>query len=1372
MFHAKMGMIKDKNGRDLTEAGEIKKRWQDYTEELYKKDLNIPDNHDGVVADLEPDILEYSQGSRQLTSPPPSYPHNNNPVRAAEFRGKTQACVSSKDPGHCWKDGDHMPSIGVLFAYAANQHLTNQVRGAKKLISSNFKDLKIFLNDTPAQIDYLVSQYNTTKKKALSDLDNVGPLLGHRVQEQLGKEVRPALDAALTMAGVKVERAIKAIRETKEALENVSVSVEVLQEGTERLHANLTEVKRHLINTLNDSACTAAQAASTCNVIRNSLHQLNINANFSRGYAAFNDTPDLVLNQTRNILSDIKNVLEAVGSNITAFTKMLPIQKVLSDFTIYLTQSETYVQDYFPLVEQYDFYSGVGFSFLFSWVLMLTVVVTFITGGNVEKLICEPYEDKNLFKVLDTPYLLNKHWKHYLSGIVLKNPNIDLTFEKVYSDCKENKGIYTTLHLENLFNIHEILNVSMYAEDVSLKIKHINIDLSSIVLLDEIGKENLINFSSSGINEINFAAYLSEINKSVTKVDLLSFANDLEARAEQLERDIEPTSAVTAYRLLGRLGKTEKIGCARCYGTMVTILVTMKQVSADSVFFVAPGSSKSAPSRHPKGTDGKRSSHSPPSKLKEKRKHVGSKEVTKPKCPKKDRPDKTKHWHKKHTKPPALQPSQYQVPLPYGDFDPKHFDQPYLWDFYPPYSYYPQPPMRCHQSTPQSVSRDTPTSAAVLTRPPTSPEGSSSSPSYESDSDLEESQQISTSPNTIITTQGPGSPGDSQGPIRYTAASPALLEEVTELFHKGAIRKLNHSDGLHGYYSRYFTNDHSPEHTSVAQERGLVCIPDLKEAYFRISIHPAHRRLLWFIGGTEAYEYNVLPFGFATAPRVFMKCMALVAGYPYLPSGCRVSTPTLTWMIGSSSPPLEVINYIGAHLDALHTGTFLPPDRQERLITSVRRITTQWTPKGALENALKGHANNIRMIHSQQVVPLEQAMGKVKNVISAVDAAQLLINNNASLVIVQETKKYMDTILAYFEQYAEWVKESITMEVATCKPIANVIDTAVDIFLCSYVTDSLNAFWFGLGGCSVFLIPAIICAVKLAKFYRRMDTEDVYDDVETMPMKKTLRHYRSQSHLGTGCTHSAASADISYIRLMIRGNLLACLCNRKFAEISRNRDPGKTISQNHRTLFRKMQTDLYKQRSGSFMAGLGQNPRPKKRSNNEEINFQTRVKDACTMTVNGNGEMKLRIECRNQGKTYWCEYTGKPSVCHSFNNNPRIFWNQIAMELRKRINACHPNLVLKPPMCQKASPEAHMKQVAFSIKPNPRPIQQADIGNQAKMVQKQLPSSKQIKESQAGKGFLKKSGKPKPSSLPAIKPTQQGPGSEIDSEAMKLAREH
>ena len=59
IFHAKMGSIKDRNGMDLTEAEDIKKRWQKYTEELYKKDPHDPENYDGVITDIEPDILEF-----------------------------------------------------------------------------------------------------------------------------------------------------------------------------------------------------------------------------------------------------------------------------------------------------------------------------------------------------------------------------------------------------------------------------------------------------------------------------------------------------------------------------------------------------------------------------------------------------------------------------------------------------------------------------------------------------------------------------------------------------------------------------------------------------------------------------------------------------------------------------------------------------------------------------------------------------------------------------------------------------------------------------------------------------------------------------------------------------------------------------------------------------------------------------------------------------------------------------------------------------------------------------------------------------------------------------------------------------------------
>ncbi|KAG8453530.1 hypothetical protein GDO86_000238 [Hymenochirus boettgeri] len=668
--------------------------------------------------------------------------------------------------------GDLTPHhVGVLCAYAANQNLTNQMRGSKKLLQSNFKDLKTLINDTPMQIDYLLSKFNITKDKALSEMNNLGPLLSGRVHERLGKDVRPAFDAVLNTAG--------AIKETKEALENVSVTVEMLQEAMDRLQMNLTDAKLHLHSTLSDPACSARVAIAPCTNIKDSLIHLSINANFSglpdlshhllklnevlktdlsnlvqKGYAAFNKTPEMVQNQTRNVEEDMRNVLESIGENITNFSKMIPVVQIMSNVTSYLTQSEMFVRDYYPVVEQYDFYrwlgslvlccmvalivvfyylgllcgscgydqhsspttrgcisntggnflmAGVGFSFIFSWVLMIIVVVTFLAGGNVKKLVCEPYQERSLFKILDTPYLLNSNWKNYLSGMLYQNPNGNVTFEKVYSECKENKGIFAALQIENLFHLNEFLNINMYIDEITEKIETMNINLNNIVLLDERGKRNLKDFSSTGIDEIDFDAFLSEVAKSSTIVDLLAFANELEGNADLL-------------------------------------------------------------------------------------------------------------------------------------------------------------------------------------------------------------------------------------------------------------------------------------------------------------------------------------------------------------------------------------------------------------------------PKGALGNALKGHANSIRMIHIQQVVPLEQSMttlnqsikflqrtafdieGKVLNVITSVDAAQKLINNNASLIIKEESKKFMDTVIGYFIQYVEWVKESVTYDVAACKPVANVVDTAIDVFLCSYVVNSVNSFWFGLGGATVLLIPAIIFAIRLAKFYRRMDTEDVYDD--------------------------------------------------------------------------------------------------------------------------------------------------------------------------------------------------------------------------------------------------------------------------------------
>ncbi|XP_023264318.1 prominin-1-A-like isoform X1 [Seriola lalandi dorsalis] len=686
-------------------------------------------------------------------------------------------------------------TIGVLCAYAANQNLSSQVKNIRRLVNSNMRDLHTFANDTPMQIDYLISQYATAKKKVIYDLNHIGPLLGGRIHDQLDKEVHPALDRVLNMAGVKIERAIKAMRETKEALENVSVSLEVLQEGTGKLNFNLSLVRTSINRTLNDPGChdeeSDATTAQLCRNIRQSLSQLQISANFTRlprvnaqmekmndvlrtdlsaivqkGYSSLNDTPHMVIEQTRSVVENVQNLVDGIGNNISSFSKAFPVQSSLSNFTIFISHAHAKIEDYYPEIDKMDFYrwigcialccmvvlvlafnylgllcgtlgydkhaspttrgcisntggtmlmAGVGFSFIFSWVLMGVVTVIFLAGGNIEKLVCDPFHTKELFKVVDTPYLVNPEWKNFIPGYMYNDSELELTAESLYSTCKENKGIYLAMRLDKVFNISSFLNTTVFTKDVVGQLDSVKIDLRGIILLEAEGKQNLQDFADAGLSEINYADYLEEVNKGVTVVDLLSYARELEAQTDLM-------------------------------------------------------------------------------------------------------------------------------------------------------------------------------------------------------------------------------------------------------------------------------------------------------------------------------------------------------------------------------------------------------------------------PRGPLQSALKGHIGTLRQIHTQQISPMEQSMkyvrarsalnqsmrflertasdlpNKVLAVLDAIEAAQYLISQNASHLIKRETGKYTATIVGYFHQYIEWVKTSLAMEVAQCKPFSNMVDTT-EIITCSFLVDSMNTFWMGLGCSTLFLLPSIILAVKLAKYYRRMDTEDVYDDIETIPMK-------------------------------------------------------------------------------------------------------------------------------------------------------------------------------------------------------------------------------------------------------------------------------
>ncbi|XP_024125148.1 prominin-1-A isoform X9 [Oryzias melastigma] len=671
-------------------------------------------------------------------------------------------------------------TIGVLCSYASNQNLSSQVKNIRRLVNSNMRDLHTFANDTPMQIDYLISQYATAKNKVIYDLNNIGPLLGGRIHQELHKEVHPALDQVLNMAG--------AMRETREALENVSVSLVVLQEGTGKLSSDLSRVRSSINRTLSHPDCHDEESDATtvqlCSSIRQSLPQLQIGANFTRlpnvnsqlerinevvktdlsavvqrGFSSLNDTPHMVIEQTRSVVDSVQSLVDGIGNNISSFSKVFPVQSFLSNYTIFISHAHAKIEDYYPEIDKIDFYrwigcialccmvvlvlafnylgllcgtlgydkhaspttrgcisntggtmlmAGVGFSFIFSWVLMGVVTILFLAGGNMEKLVCEPFHNKELFKVVDTPYLINPEWKNFIPGYLYNDSELELTVESLYSTCKQNRGIYSAMHLDKIFNMSSYLNTTVFTKDVVDKLERVKIDLRGIILLEAEGKQNLRDFSEVGLSEINYADYLEEVNKGVTEVDLLSFTRELESQADLM-------------------------------------------------------------------------------------------------------------------------------------------------------------------------------------------------------------------------------------------------------------------------------------------------------------------------------------------------------------------------------------------------------------------------PRGPLQTALKNHVGTLQQIHRQQVLPMEQTMkyvrarsalnqsirflertasdlsNKVIAVLDAVEAAQYLISQNVTLLINQETRKYTATIIGYFHQYIEWVKASLAMEVAPCKPFSNILDTA-EIMSCSFLVDSMNVFWMGLGCSTLFLLPSVIFAVKLAKYYRRMDTEDVYDD--------------------------------------------------------------------------------------------------------------------------------------------------------------------------------------------------------------------------------------------------------------------------------------
>ncbi|NWQ96452.1 PRM1A protein, partial [Burhinus bistriatus] len=190
------------------------------------------------------------------------------------------------------------------------------------------------------------------------------------------------------------------------------------------------------------------------------------------------------------------------------------------------------------------FMAGVGFSFIFSWLLMLLVLITFVLGGNIYMLVCESWRSQQLFQLLDTPGLIPGFNLSELLGQEGGTAN----FSEMYRQCQRDTALWQTLHLDQSVSLDELLNISQYTGEISTAFEKVNITLSPISLLSQSQRGLLLN-TSRAAQPPDFTPTLEQLDQNMTQGSLLDLATKLEQLADKADVDVKEELKAGAHSL-------------------------------------------------------------------------------------------------------------------------------------------------------------------------------------------------------------------------------------------------------------------------------------------------------------------------------------------------------------------------------------------------------------------------------------------------------------------------------------------------------------------------------------------------------------------------------------------------------------------------------------------------------------------------------------------------------------------------------------------------------------------------------------------------------------------------------------------------------
>ncbi|XP_035167812.1 prominin-1-A-like [Oxyura jamaicensis] len=481
---------------------------------------------------------------------------------------------------------------GDVCAFISNTRLSQAVSGTFPNFNATVDNLSTYLASIPQQVNFVIDRSDVPLGRTNTSLQNIGPILGGMIVSGIRSSVDGALGSLQSLLGAMetLAAAFGTINGTRGHLEELQGNY---SQRLGNLRGRLGQTLQRCGQPCGGVSPDGIAFRTNYRTIPSVEQQLealgevlgsSLAGDLEKVNSTLEKTPNEVQKQSQEVVTKTQDQLGLIQEEIRSLQQQLPLLEVEENIGNVMSNATSVLADCQKPVTDLDglrwsvcallcclvllvvlcnllglllgplglkesalptqrsclsntggdfFMAGVGFSFIFSWLLMLVVLLTFLLGGNSYMLICESWRSQQLFQLVDTPGLI----PGFNLSEVLGDESGTVNFSQIYRQCQQDTALWQTLHLDQRVSLDELLNISQYTEEISAAFEEVNITLSPISLLNESQGDLLLN-ASRAAQPPNFTRTLEQLEQNVTLVSLQDLAAELEQLVDKAGTDV------------------------------------------------------------------------------------------------------------------------------------------------------------------------------------------------------------------------------------------------------------------------------------------------------------------------------------------------------------------------------------------------------------------------------------------------------------------------------------------------------------------------------------------------------------------------------------------------------------------------------------------------------------------------------------------------------------------------------------------------------------------------------------------------------------------------------------------------------------------